>query len=96
MTGLEFVRTYIDDLLVITTGSFQEHPKGLETVLNRLTEAGLKINASKSFFARTELEYLGFWLSREGIQPLPKKVEAIMKIAPLKNKKRVKTFHRND
>jgi hypothetical protein len=33
--------------------------KELELVLTRLQEAGLKINAVKSFFAQTNLEYLG-------------------------------------
>jgi hypothetical protein len=30
----------------------------------RLDEAGLKINATKSFFARSKLEYLGYWITR--------------------------------
>ncbi len=77
MARLEFVRVYIDDLLCLTTGDFDDHLDKLERVLARLQEAGLKINANKSFFARTELEYLGYWITREGIQPLPKKVEAI-------------------
>ena len=32
MAGLEFVRTYIDDLLVITKSTFEDHLKKLETV----------------------------------------------------------------
>jgi len=34
-----------DDLLVITKGTFEEHLKSLETILQRLQEAGLKVNA---------------------------------------------------
>ena len=58
--GLEFVRTYIDDLLILTKETYKDHLKSLEIVLERLSKAGLKVNATKSFFARHELEYLGF------------------------------------
>ena len=46
----------------------------------------------KSFFGRPELEYLGYWVTREGVQPVPKKVEAIHNIAPPKNKKELRGF----
>ena len=59
MAGLEFVRAYIDDLLVISKGNWEDHLDKLETVLERLKQAGLKVNAKKSFFGRGELEYLG-------------------------------------
>ena len=35
----------------------------------------------KSFFARNELEYLGYRITRRGIMPLPDKVKAIKNIA---------------
>ena len=63
MAGLEFVRAYIDDLLIISKDTFEDHLDKLETVLKRLQEAGLKVNAKKSFFGRGELEYLGYWIT---------------------------------
>ena len=92
MTDLEYVRVYIDDLLVLTSGSFEDHLEKLHEVFERLERAGLKVNAKKSFFAREELEYLGFWITRNGIQPLDKKVEAMRKIAPPKTKKELRGF----
>jgi Reverse transcriptase (RNA-dependent DNA polymerase)/Retroviral aspartyl protease len=59
MADLEHVRAYIDDLLIISKGSFQEHLQKLDIVLQRLQQAGLKINATKSWFAQEQLEYLG-------------------------------------
>ena len=76
------MRTYIDDLLCITTSSFQDHLNKLDKVLERIEKAGLKINANKSFFAQPELEYLGFWITREGKMPTSQKVKAV-KILPL-------------
>ncbi len=55
----------------------------VELVFSQLSEVRLKINANKSHFAVSEIEYLGYWITRDGIQPLPKKVEAIQCIAPL-------------
>ena len=92
MVGLEFAQAYTDDLLVLTTGSFDEHLAHLEEVLHRLNEAGLKVNATKSFFARTELKYLGYWITQDGVKPLSKKVEAITNLAPPTNRKGVRRF----
>ena len=92
MQDLDFVRTYIDDLLVLTKGSYEDHLEKLERVLVRLKNAGLKVNAKKSFFAREELEYLGYWITREGIKPLPDKVKAILKIDTPRNRKELRSF----
>jgi hypothetical protein len=60
MSGQDFARAYLDNLLILSTEKgFDKHLNKLEQVLTRLQEAGLKINAVKSFFARTNLEYLG-------------------------------------
>ena len=92
MEGLEFVRTYLDDLLCLTTGSYDDHLEKLERILIRLQQAGLKVNANKSFFGRQALEYLGYWITRDGIQPMKNKVEAIMKIAPPTTRKELQSF----
>ena len=89
---LEFVRAYIDDLLVITRGSFEDHMSQLNKVLQRLKDAGLRVNAKKSFFAKDELEYLGYWITRKGIQPLPNKVEAIHNITQPTTKRQLRRF----
>ena len=92
MQGLEFVRVYIDDLLCISTGSFDDHLDKLRQVLVRLSKAGLKVNAHKSRFCATSCEYLGYVLSREGIRPQNKKVEAILALTPPKNVKSLRGF----
>ena len=47
-----------------------------------MQEAGLHVNAAKSFFAEAEIEYLGYVLTQEGIKPQPEKVSAILAILP--------------
>jgi hypothetical protein len=78
MKALEYVRAYIDDLLVITRGTLEDHLDKLREALRRLREAGLKVNAVKSHFCTHEIEYRGNILTREGIKPQPKKVQTIL------------------
>ena len=48
MCGLEFVRVYIDDLLLLTTDNFKDHihKDGFSTTMT--TGSKLKVNAEKS------------------------------------------------
>jgi hypothetical protein len=85
MATLEFVRTYLDDLLCITKGDLEDHLQHLRKVLIRLRDAGLKINADKSKFCALETEYLGYILTRDGIKPQTNKVQAILALKPPTN-----------
>ena len=38
------------------------------------------------------MEYMGFWVTRTGIRPINKKVEAIVNMTPPKNQKQVHSF----
>jgi hypothetical protein len=87
MATLEYVRAYIDNLLVITKGGLDDHLDKLKQVFIRLRNAGLKINATKSVFYAQETEYLGYILTRGGIKPQPKKVQAILTLNPPNNVK---------
>ncbi len=54
--------------------------------------AGLKINVAKLFFCAQETEYLGYILTRGGIKPQPKKVQAILPLNPPNNIKKKLRF----
>jgi hypothetical protein len=45
-------------------------------ILPRLATAGMRVDISKSKFFAEQIEYLGFWITRQDIQPLRKMVEA--------------------
>ena len=87
---LEFVKVYIDDLLVISADSFDDHLEKLEVVLQRLHEKGFQVNAAKSNFCALEVDYLGYTLTRDGIIPQKKKVAAILALKPPKNVKQLR------
>ena len=75
MRGHDIMRYYIDDVLTISKTTFLDHLLKVDEVLCRIRRAGLKVNAKKSFFAKAELEYLGYWVTRKGIQSMLKKVD---------------------
>ncbi len=56
MASLEFVQAYMDNLLIITREILDEHLQKMDTVLTRLLDAGLKVNAAKSSFCAHEIE----------------------------------------
>jgi hypothetical protein len=68
MRGLTGVLTYIDDVLV-HTGCHKEMLQQLEGTLLRLRRFGLKMNAAKSIFGTSEVQYLGYTLRPEGVSP---------------------------
>ena len=92
MASLEFVKTYLDDLLIISRGSLEDHLEKLMEVLSRLQDAGLKINAAKSKFCALETEYLGYIITRDGVKPQANKVQAILALTPPKNVKELRSF----
>ncbi len=52
MADLEFVRAYIDDLIILTKDTWENHLDQLKIVLQRLQNAGLKIHVKKSFLVK--------------------------------------------
>jgi hypothetical protein len=78
MATLEYVRAYINNLLVITKSSHDDRLDKLEQVFIQLHGAGLKVDVAKLFFCRQETEYLECILTRGKVKPQPKKVQAIL------------------
>ena len=56
---MEYVKTYLDDLLILTNKTFKDHLRKLELVLARLSTAGMRVNASKSKFISEQIQYYG-------------------------------------
>ena len=73
MQTLSYIKVYLDDLLVITKSTYDDHIEKLKVVLSRLRNTHICLNTAKSSFAQGEIEYLGYILMREGIKPQPEK-----------------------
>ena len=50
MQGIEYVRTYLDDLLVLSTGTYEDHLTKLSTVMDKLIQARLRVHIKKCTF----------------------------------------------
>jgi hypothetical protein len=57
---MEYVMTYLDDLLILTNSSFKDHLLKLEMILARLSTTGKRVIISKSKFFVEQIEYLAF------------------------------------
>ena len=69
---------YLDDILIFSHTQ-EEHDQHVAMVLDRLRDAHLCANAAKCEFDRSEVEYLGFIISSDGIKMNPKKLDTISK-----------------
>ena len=74
MDYLDFVKIHPYGLLVVTSGSFEEHLAKVKEVMKQLQLSGIELNIDKIKFAVTKAEYLGYIIIREGIKSDPKKL----------------------
>jgi len=71
---------YVDDLLVATQGSMQDHFKMLEKVISRLREANMKLRPQKLLIARETIEFLGMVFQRQTLNIPEARLEAYRKL----------------
>jgi hypothetical protein len=88
---LTYCLLYLDDI-VIYSSMYEEHLVRLEAVFRRLSEAGLKLKASKCKFFQHSIKYLGHVVSAEGISADPDKIAAVRNYPVPTNVKEVQSF----
>jgi hypothetical protein len=90
-SGLEFVRCYIDDIIVFST-SRKKHRAHLTEVFARLRLHGLKLHPGKCKFYCDCIEYLGHMIYPGGLGMVASKVEVVMSIPKPKDMSRLWAF----
>ncbi|KAH9247294.1 hypothetical protein BASA81_015094 [Batrachochytrium salamandrivorans] len=70
------VLVYLDDI-VIYSDTMDEHVKQVQSVLGVLRDNGLYCKAEKCHFYQTEIKYLGYIISSNGIRMDPSKISAV-------------------
>lgn len=73
----KFVVVYLDDI-VIYSESLEDHLRHLELVFSRLRENQLYVKKEKCEFSRTEVMFLGHWVSKGEVRMDGRKVQAIL------------------
>jgi hypothetical protein len=89
--GLQNVIVYIDDLLVHTS-DHATHRQSLQQLFDRLRKANLKLNLKKCYFGSTNVTYLGFRLTPQGILPGSDKLAAVKNARPPTNVHQIRQF----
>ena len=87
--GCVFV--YIDDILVFSE-SEEQHHSDLEKVLSLLEENNLKISIDKCQFYKSNIEFLGYNASAEGLKPTAQKVKDIKNFPEPTDSKSLRRF----
>ena len=77
LKGLQNVECYLDDI-VIGGKNLESCKNNLESVLERLQQNEVRVNVSKCVFFQEQIEYLGHIISKSGIQPSKRKLDAII------------------
>jgi hypothetical protein len=72
----EFCMAYLDDILIFSD-TYEQHVKHVRMVLAKLEKADLPVKLSKCEFHKSEVQFLGYRVSSEGLSPDPRKVQAV-------------------
>ena len=86
LDGIEDVYAYLDDFLVYSKDE-ESHFRTLKTIFQRLKDNGLAIKLSKCEFGKKSVEFLGYEVSKNGIRPLNRKVQALVDFPSPRNQK---------
>lgn len=89
--GINNCVIYFDNFY-ITGPNDDSHLNTLKKVLNICHEKGLRLRKDKCEFMKPEIDFLGYRLNKEGLQPQPEKVEAIKNAPKPENVSQLKSF----
>ena len=89
--GVTGVVKSMDDFLVFGHTE-SEYKDNLHMLLNKLMEHGVTLNKEKCVFNQTEVECLGHKISKDGISPLERKLDAINEFPVPRNIKELRSF----
>ena len=78
---------FLDDILIVTKGTKQNHLDKVREILKTLDEAKLQIKAGKCKTAKQEIEWLCFKMTSQGISPINSKGQGLTeKLRPTNSK----------
>ena len=87
-----FITAYLDNVLVYSSRTLEEHIKHVKKVLRKLKEYKLYLQLGKCEFYVKETEFLGFIVSTEGVKINLKKILAVQEQLILKIVKDMQFF----
>jgi transposase InsO family protein len=87
----DFVVAYLDDILIYSD-TLEQHIDHVRKVMKALQARDLPLKLSKCEFHKQRVAFLGYIISKQGLEPDPKKIEAIAEWPEPRNVKDVQSF----
>ena len=81
LEGINFAFGYLDDILIYSP-DMECHLEHVRVLFERLRAADLKLTKRKCSFMKAHVQYLGHYISGQGLEPVPEKLEALVKMPP--------------
>ena len=92
LAGITNTFAFIDDILIVTHGTEEEHITKVKEVLKRLDNANINLRLDKCTFAAMNIEWVGYNLSQQGVAPINNKVQGISERLRPTNLKQLRSF----
>ena len=89
--NLTYCLIYLDDVIIFSLTE-EEHLERMRVVCDRLREHGLRLKPSECDMFKTEINYLAHHVSKKGVLPSKKNLEAITECPPPDTYTKVKSF----
>ena len=89
--NLTYCLIYLDDVIIFSRTE-EEHLERMHVVFDHLREHGLKLKPSKCDVFKTEINYLAHHVSKKGVLPSKKNLEAPAECPPPDTYTKVKSF----
>ena len=91
LEGINFAFGYLDDILIFSP-NMERHLEHVRVLFERLRVADLKLTKCKCSFLKAHVQYLGHYISGQGLEPVPEKLEALVKMPPPEDVTGVRKF----
>ena len=92
LIGLKNTHCFLDDNLIVSKRSLEEHKNYVMKCLQRLDDENLRIQLPKCHFGKLEIDWPGYHNSQSGISPLESKTSAILTVEAPKTLKKLRSF----
>ena len=79
LEGLTFAFGYFDDILIYSR-NMEDHLQHVRILFERMCQADLKLTKRKCNFLKAHVQYLGHYISGQGLEPIPGKLESLQQM----------------
>ena len=92
LVNIANVYVFLDDILIVTKGTKEEHDEKVREVFKELDSRKLHLKEDKCKIAKNEIEWLGFDISEKGVKPHNEKIQGISGKMKSKNLKDLRSY----